>query len=548
VSCPSRHVWSLAILTLLAGGACASDESVATSSEPLDVKSSVATYLQQRFFHFEHGNTYTSFIPIPAGQSTYQNNWRKQARNQPHEGLVTLTLARLGRCNEARSILTTFFQQQSPEGGYRYDTRPDRGPWDNQSYTAAPLLAFEAWEVYQDCGGTDFLRTAYDSLVRNKVWWDDHSGRRFPDESGKSCNGMWHWNDPIESIRDSLPESGFPQVPTWASTDGPQNQCSTDLNFYLAATYRYLAKMEAVLGTNNGFQQIFDTFSAQLRQQMWDPGSSFFYGVDRRTGGKVWVKDLGGWMALFAGVATPEQAAAMVNAHLAPPTGAFHTDFGIPSLDKHHPGFGSNLHWSGGFWPGLSLLAVKGLADYGYTAQAQRIASPFVNAVEQGIAHGIPLPEWYDSTAGNVGGLRCEIYDENSPSNPDVNCNYITSALALPMAGYAGLGSISWSCRSSAWQGHQLWTCSHGDLYKCDAAGPVQKICGNGCSSRPLGTDDVCRSSTISWSCASSAWQNQQLWTCSNGDLYKCQNGVPDKVSCPNGCISNPLGINDACR
>jgi hypothetical protein len=49
------------------------------------------------------------------------------------------------------------------------------------------------------------------------------------------------------------------------------------------------------------------------------------------------------------------------------------------------------------------------------------------------------------------------------------------------------------------------------------------------------------------WSCASSAWNGGQLWTCSAGDIYQCQGGAPVKVDCPAGCVSNPLGTNDAC-
>lgn len=432
-------VRAAALVTTIGVAACGAPQE-ADEYEPEVATGRVATvrgavdgYLKKRFFHSEGGNVYTSFVPIPAGQSTYQDNWRKQARNQPHEALVTLALAELGRCSEAKSMLVTFFAQQSAAGGYRYDTRFDRGAWDDRSYAAAPLLAFEAWEIYETCGGDDFLRTAYASLAKNKGWWDDHSGRRFPDEQGRACNGLWHWNDAIESIRDSLPEAGFPHVPTWEASDGPQNQCAADLNFYLVANYRALAKMEAKLGANDHFKEIADGLASTLRDSMWDPATSFFYGIDRRSGGKVMIKDIGGWMALYAGVATPAQAEAMVKTHLVPAGGAFHTAFGMPSLDKHHPKFGSNTHWSGGFWPGLSLLVVKGLVDYGYTEQARRIAQPFVSAVAAGAAAGRPLPEWYDSEHGSLGDLFCEVNDEHHRDNPKVNCDYITSALALPM-------------------------------------------------------------------------------------------------------------------
>ena len=65
-----------------------------------------------------------------------------------------------------------------------------------------------------------------------------------------------------------------------------------------------------------------------------------------------------------------------------------------------------------------------------------------------------------------------------------------------------------------------------------------------------LGTDDTCKSAApppVNWNCANSAYNGQQYWTCSGGDIYKCENGVPKVVECNNGCKSNPLGTNDVC-
>ena len=51
-----------------------------------------------------------------------------------------------------------------------------------------------------------------------------------------------------------------------------------------------------------------------------------------------------------------------------------------------------------------------------------------------------------------------------------------------------------------------------------------------------------------SWSCARSAWNGAQYWTCSGGALHRCSGSVPQSISCPNGCTSRPLGTDDTCN
>jgi hypothetical protein len=108
--------------------------------------------------------------------------------------------------------------------------------------------------------------------------------------------------------------------------------------------------------------------------------------------------------------------------------------------------------------------------------------------------------------------------------------------------------SSGWNCADSAWGTSQLWTCgSDGERHKCVNGSPVVDNCSNGCMQRSPGQDDLCVQSAPGWSCANSSWNGGQLWTCSGGDIHQCQSGAPVKVDCPLGCMSNPLGTNDAC-
>ena len=179
--------------------------------------------------------------------------------------------------------------------------------------------------------------------------------------------------------------------------------------------------MAIELGDNRA--EIFNTRASQLsnlmNSLMWNAEDSFYYGVSRR-GGQVTVRDIGGLMPLYAGVPSINQAQRMVTTHLGP-EGDFHSGFGLPSLGKREQGYGSDRRWQGGMWPSLTTLVVKGLANYGFVNQAQRITLPLVRKLSAGGPEN--FWEFYDSETG-------------TPSHAQ---NYIWAATVLPMAEFANI-------------------------------------------------------------------------------------------------------------
>ena len=105
-------------------------------------------------------------------------------------------------------------------------------------------------------------------------------------------------------------------------------------------------------------------------------------------------------------------------------------------------------------------------------------------------------------------------------------------------------------CASYAYQGVQYWTCAGSTLKKCDANGQVQQqACGLGCVSHGVAEDDTCKSNSgTTWDCASSAYSGLQYWTCSSGNLHRCQDGLPTEMPCSNGCQPNAPGSDDTCK
>jgi hypothetical protein len=108
--------------------------------------------------------------------------------------------------------------------------------------------------------------------------------------------------------------------------------------------------------------------------------------------------------------------------------------------------------------------------------------------------------------------------------------------------------NVNWDCANSAYAGNQYWTCNGGNLYECQNGVPQEQTCANGCNVNAVGTNDTCKTATVNWNCANSSYNGQQYWTCSGSARYICVNGVPQMESCANGCQSEPLGTNDQCK
>jgi lysozyme len=133
----------------------------------------------------------------------------------------------------------------------------------------------------------------------------------------------------------------------------------------------------------------------------------------------------------------------------------------------------------------------------------------------------------------------------------NVDTNVFNGTLADLQAfagGSGGGGGVSWSCGGSAYNGQQYWTCSAGNLYECQGGTPVKTTCALGCLGEGVGHDDLCIGSDPAWSCNSSAYNGKQYWTCSGGKLHRCENGAPEVVACPAGCAVKPLGNDDVCN
>jgi alpha,alpha-trehalase len=116
-----------------------------------------------------------------------------------------------------------------------------------------------------------------------------------------------------------------------------------------------------------------DTRARLIRQHLWDEKAGLFRCTDM-----VWnrfgtVAHLGTFQPLWAGLATPAEAARVRdNLH------RFERDFGVAFTE---PYAGSGMQWGyPASWPPLSWIAAASLERYGYREDARRLARKYVNA------------------------------------------------------------------------------------------------------------------------------------------------------------------------
>ncbi len=66
------------------------------------------------------------------------------------------------------------------------------------------------------------------------------------------------------------------------------------------------------------------------------------------------------------------------------------------------------------------------------------------------------------------------------------------AATPPPLKAEAPAREGDWDCNSSAFEGDQIWTCHEGLLYRCEGGEVVTINCARGCESMELGEDDTC--------------------------------------------------------
>ena len=149
------------------------------------------------------------------------------------------------------------------------------------------------------------------------------------------------------------------------------------------------------------------TLSQQINATFWDDADGFYYDRNEKTGQRVRVKSVSGFIPLWAGVASPAQAHRLVAEHLLNPK-EFWLAYPVPGYARTEPDYyqGSRrgeCNWRGSAWVPTNYMIAHGLIHYGYKREARALAwKTFHMALDEN-----PVTrEYYNAETGGGNGMN----------------------------------------------------------------------------------------------------------------------------------------------
>ncbi len=169
-----------------------------------------------------------------------------------------------------------------------------------------------------------------------------------------------------------------------------------------------LVELASILNQDAGeceewLQQSYRSFNSKL----WNAETRAYDAFDLVRGRRIPVQAVTGFLPLFGGLATPEQAAALYDGLRSPSFGGpdFARFFRFPSFDVRHKAFDPRKYWRGPVWVNVDWMLYHGLKSYGYKEGAEAVRRDVFELVERFGFYEYFTP-YRESTVGGLGADR----------------------------------------------------------------------------------------------------------------------------------------------
>jgi alpha,alpha-trehalase len=206
------------------------------------------------------------------------------------------------------------------------------------------------------------------------------------------------------AMRESGFDTSFRFGPFSGSTDDYAPVC---LNSLLYKYERDMAHFATLLGRPAEATEWEHRAAARrdaINKYLWNPTQGMFYDYNFTTQKQSTYNYLTAFYPLWAKLATPQQATAL-HGHLS----LFEHDGGLAMSDTN-----SGTQWDLPFgWAPTNWLAIKGLAQYGFTQDASRIAQKFSQTVLQNFQNDATIREKYNVVSGSANVAVATGYKSN---------------------------------------------------------------------------------------------------------------------------------------
>jgi hypothetical protein len=281
-----------------------------------------------------------------------------------------------------------------------------------------PVLAqHAAFLVKLDNGNAQWLRDKFPRLQAFEKNYRDH---QFHEPTG-----LYFWKDDLAIGVDNDPATFFRP---------PNSSGNIFLNCLMYKELLAMAYLSRALqldpSVSDDYQKQADALKLAIQKNCWDERDGYFYSVDLNLRpitndpgdylGSRFVLHKGhprdydcliqriegwsGFLAMWSGIATPDQAKRMVVEHLENPK-TLGAAFGIRSLSKMEKMYGlyasgNPSNWDGPVWGISNYMVFRGLVKYGFNQEAREMADKTIDLFGRDFQANGTLHEYYNPDTG----------------------------------------------------------------------------------------------------------------------------------------------------
>jgi putative isomerase len=273
---------------------------------------------------------------------------------------------------------------------------------NNWRNTKPPLAAWAVWQIYDKTKDVDFVGEMLPKLEFYHRWWYQYRDH--------DKNGLCEYGSTDGSLVAAKWESGmdnavrFDEAIILRNSDQAWslNQESVDLNSYLFAEKKYLSKLAVAIKDiprSEKYNEEAAKLRSKINKRFFDENSGWYFDVNIQTNELVKIMGAEGWIPLWAGVATIEQAEKIRETML--DTSKFATYIPFPTLAADHPKFKPDGgYWRGPVWLDQVYFAIRGLKNYGYETDALEFTNQVLDRLEGLKNSDLPIRENYHPLTG----------------------------------------------------------------------------------------------------------------------------------------------------
>jgi len=281
---------------------------------------------------------------------------------------------------------------------------------NNWRDTKPPLAGWALLEIFCQTGDTAFVIEMFPDLLRYHRWWYVHR-----DHDG---NGLCEYGSTDGTLQAAKWESGWDNAVRFDSARMVKNnpsawsmsQESADLNAYLYMEKGCLAELARMIGNEvlaGNLVQEAHVLGKMIRGMMWDEETGFYYDIELDSKKFIRVLEPNGWIPLWAGIATQNQASA-IRDHILNPD-EFNTYFPFPTVAANESRFSPEKgYWRGPVWLDQAYFAIHGLRDYGFVQEADSLTLKLFHHGEGLLDKEAPIRENYHPLSGE--GLNANYF------------------------------------------------------------------------------------------------------------------------------------------